>query len=243
MKLLTYLSTLASTMTVGNKTTAKATTKDGSTNVAEFLDSDGTMVQKIDSLGFGNVFYRDEYPSGIWTNAAGAAAPDIVGYTIGGVGVNRDAFDGGTIEEKKSNTFEIPHDIDIDAVNDGTKVIEVHVHWRPASSTATGQVKWFFDWSYSAYLGDPIAMTSLSCKRNLTTATQFRHYIDQFTDGSSVVKLEIPVGGFDIGGLILFNIRRKPTDAEDDYTADVILEQVALHIPVNSDGSRTIFNK
>ena len=43
--------------------------------------------------------------------------------------------------------------------------------------------------------------------------------------------------------LINFNIRRNPADEQDTYAADVILEQVALHIKVDTLGSRQIYIK
>ena len=86
--------------------------------------------------------WRDEYVSGLWTPASGQAAPDIVGYTIGGVGVNKYTFDGNNTEERLANHFEIPHDLAFDLINNGTLIIEAHVHWQPSTNNS-GNVVWF----------------------------------------------------------------------------------------------------
>ena len=55
--------------------------------------------------------------------------------------------------------------------------------------------------------------------------------------------MPVPVGGYALGGVIAFNIRRTPTGTGDDYAADAILMQVALHAPFNSRGSRQRYEK
>jgi hypothetical protein len=52
-----------------------------------------------------------------------------------------------------------------------------------------------------------------------------------------------PSTPFAIGGKIGFNIRRTPTDEEDTYAGDALLEQIALHIPCDTNGSRQIYIK
>lgn len=47
----------------------------------------------------------------------------------------------------------------------------------------------------------------------------------------------------EVNEVIGFNIRRTPSDSEDTYVADALLEQVALHIPVDTLGSRQIYTK
>lgn len=39
----------------------KGTTNDGSTNILEVLDSDGNIVDKVNTDGFYQIRYRDEY--------------------------------------------------------------------------------------------------------------------------------------------------------------------------------------
>lgn len=48
---------------------------------------------------------------------------------------------------------------------------------------------------------------------------------------------------YELGQMLTFNIRRTPNGANDTYTGDAILEQVALHVPVDTFGSRAIYTK
>lgn len=196
----------------------------------------GTTWIEIDE---GELRWRDEYVSGIWTPASAQAAPDIVGYTIGGISVNKYSFDGGNIEERISNHFEIPHDIPIDLINDGTTWIEAHIHWQPSTNNI-GTVQWFFDWAYLPINAAPIAMSSLSVIDTVTANQQYFHKLVAFESAPSVAKLQIPAGGFMVGGVIQFNLRRTPTG--DSYPDDAILIKVALHVPTDDRGSKNIYN-
>jgi hypothetical protein len=110
------------------------------TNSLEVYSENGDLKEKIDSEGFYTVRHRDEYTSGEWVTPSGVAAPDSVTVTIGGVPYMMLGFDGGVTEERKSNQFEIPHDLALDLVNAGTEKIEVHTHFLPSSNDA-GVVK------------------------------------------------------------------------------------------------------
>lgn len=46
-----------------------------------------------------------------------------------------------------------------------------------------------------------------------------------------------------LGGKIGFNLRRTPSDVRDTYGADVLFEQIALHVPCDMLGSRQIYIK
>ena len=82
------------------KVVLRTTTKDSSTNAIEVYDSDGTLIFTTDSRGFSTkIFYRDEYVGRPWTEASGAAAPDLVNYTIGGIATRKYSFDGVNIED------------------------------------------------------------------------------------------------------------------------------------------------
>ena len=199
--------------------------------------------REIDDItGFETVQYRDEYPSGVWQVASGGAAPDIIGYTIGGIGVNRYSFDGGNTEERMSNAFEIPHDLAFDELNAETLYIEVHIHWSP-STTGTGDVEWFFDYCYRPEGAAPITATSLSVVVNIPSNQQYFQKISAFKDSGAVVRIPKPSSGFTLGDMILFNIRRTPSGTNDTYTGEAILEQVALHVPTNDRGSRERYTK
>lgn len=171
--------------------------------------------------------YRDEYPAMV-VPASGAAAPDEVPHTIGGVIRSLRAFDGNSTEERLSGSFEIPHDYMVG------QPIEVHLHWRPAASS-TGTVKWYFDYEYSPPNASPIPQTGLSVEHNITADSRYKHYLDTFGN------LPQPSTPFSLGGKIGFNIRRTPTT--DTNSGDALLEQIALHVPCDTAGSRQIYIK
>jgi hypothetical protein len=218
----------------------QAGTSDNAVKPQIITDKDGNIVAYTDANGFQAIRYRDEYVGGVWLTPTGAAAPDVVTVTIGGVSTQKNAFDGGNTEERLANNFEIPHDMAITEVNAGTLKVEWHVHFRP-STTGTGNVKWFLDYCYTpppvngtSYA--PIPQTSLSAIKTILANNQYYQYIIG-------VELPIPLGGFDIGGIITFNLRRTPTDTEDTYNADVLLIKSALHVPTNDFGSRQRYIK
>jgi hypothetical protein len=181
-----------------------------------------------------SIAYRDEYPA-ILIVASGAAAPDSVGVTIGGVARQMYSFDGNNTQERLSGSFEIPHDYAYG------KEIEVHVHFRP-STTGTGNVKWFFDYEKSGVnlsgattIISPVEKTTISAICSIGTASQYAHYV--FSIGN------LPDTDYHIGEKIGFNIRRNPSDGDDTYGADVLLEQISLHVPVDTAGSRQVYVK
>jgi len=177
------------------------------------------------------VVWRDEYPAFL-VPAGAAKAPDPVDATIGGVLRRVNSFDGNNTEEILSGSFEIPHDMMIDTL----MLPEVHVHWRPAT-TGLGVVKWFFDWEYSPPNAAPIPMTTLDVADEITVNNQFWHKLTTFG------YLPQPSTEFSLGGKIGFNIRRTPADAADTYAGEVYLEQIALHVPLDTLGSRQIYVK
>jgi hypothetical protein len=171
--------------------------------------------------------WRDEYPT-ILVPAAGSAAPDDTVHTVGGVVRAFKSFDGGSTEERLGGSIEIPHDYMVG------QPIEAHLHWRPAT-TGTGTVTWYFDWEYSPPNAAPIAQTTLSVTYNIASDKQYWHLLDTFGN------LPQPSTPFALGGKIGFNIRRSPTT--DTYGSDALLEQVAIHVPCDTNGSREIYVK
>jgi len=205
-------------------------------NRIEVYDENQTTLRDfVDNNGFKQVRYRDEYVGGEWVDAVGGAAPDEGNVTIGGITFRALFFDGGNTEERKTNSFELAHDIDFEGVNDGTYAIEWHVHYAPTTNDA-GNVKWFLDYVYMPVNAAPIPQTSVSFVDAIPANTQHFHSIGG-------LELPVPTGGFGVGDLILFSIRRTPTDAQDTYASDVILFKTALHIPINDFGSRQRYQK
>jgi hypothetical protein len=190
-------------------------------NYSKFED-DGTLVAVGDAIT-----HRDELPSYVLP-VAGAAAPDSVAHTVGGVLRQFYGFDGGNTQEILSGSFEIPHDYAYG------QPIEVHIHWRP-STTGIGNVKWFLDWEYSPPQGDPLPQTSIAVIHSLLTPQQYRHELISFG--------ELPNLGYLLGGKIGFNLRRAPSDTQDTYADDALFEQIALHVPCDTLGSRQRYIK
>jgi hypothetical protein len=205
-------------------------------NKLEVYDTNETTLREfIDHNGFKQIRYRDEYVGTDWINPLGGPAPDDVNATIGGVVTRVQSYDGGTTEERKGNSFEIPHDLALDEVNAGTEFIEWHVHYMPSTNDA-GDIKWFLDYCYIPPFGAAIPQTAAFTVDTINANEQYVHKI-------TGVQLPAPAGGFGIGGIILFNLRRTPTDTDDTYAADALLIKTALHVPINDFGSRQRYIK
>jgi len=205
----------------------------------EYIDGAGNVVSFTDGNGFTRIEYRDEYPGDDWSTPQGAGStPSVANVTIGGLLYRTRQF-AGNAENQMSNKFEIPHDMDIDRVNAGLVAVEFHDHFTPTTNDA-GVVKWFFDWMYAPVSNGsplpPLAMSTLSFLQTISVNTQHHHYV-------AGVELPIPAGGYNIGDIIRFNIRRTPADAQDTYNAPVIFDKCALHVPINSMGSRQRYIK
>ena len=207
--------------------------KYGDTQAEDYLEIEKTGFIRMNGSA---ISYRDVYPSYILP-LSGAAAPDSVGYTIGGVPTQLYSYNGAATEEVLSAKFEIDHDLLVDLVKLqalGTPP-EFHVHWCP-TTTATGTVKWFVDWCHIPANGSPAGQTTLSATHAVTVASQYNNLI--VTIGAFPSDLE-----FEIGDIILAVLRRTPGDAEDTYGADAGLYQFAIHAPCDTNGSRGIFTK
>lgn len=174
------------------------------------------------------VAYRDEYPVELIA-AGGAASPGLTNVTIGGVQRRMWAFDGVNTEERLSGSIEIPHDYAYGLP------IEIHCHFRPSTALA-GDVEWHFDWEYSVAFGAPAAQDSFSAIYSIPADSQHHHLLLDLAS-------PLPDLGYGLGDKIGFNIRRTPAGVNDTYAGDVFLEQVAAHIPVDSNGSRQLYSK
>ena len=201
----------------------------------EIYSENGSEIKEfIDSNGLMSIRYRDEYVGGSWVSASGASAPDNTGYTIGGVPINLLTFDGNNTTERISNSFEIPHDVALDKINNSELSIEWHIHFM-SSITGTGTVKWTINYCYLPPNNIPINQPGLTIIQNVT-GLQYTHFIKGVT-------IPVPEGGFQIGGIILFTLSRNPIDVGDTYNNDIILIKTALHVPINESGSRQIYTK
>jgi hypothetical protein len=98
------------------------------------------------------------------------------------------------------------------------------------------------DWSYTPPSnntvsgGGPIAMTSIPIDFSIAANQQYFHKL-------SGVELPVPAGGYQVGGMIDFLLRRNPADTADTYPNDAIFLQFAMHVPTDGDGSRQRYTK
>jgi hypothetical protein len=118
--------------------------------------------------------------------------------------------------------------------NEEATAIEWHVHFMP-STTGSGTVKWFLDYCHIPANGVAVAQTTLE----ITCAVDNQQY-NHLLCGTT---LPAPAVGWNIGDIVLFRLRRTPTDDDDTYGADALLIKTALHVPVNSRGSRQRYIK
>lgn len=204
-------------------------------NRIEVVDDSGVVKNYMDDNGFTGIRYRDEYMAGDWIIPSGATAPDFVDATIGGIPYRMPSFDGGTTEETLTGSFEIPHDLALDEVNAGTVAIEWHVH-SMASTNGSGTAVWFVDYAYLPPFAVAISQTTLSIPVVIAANKQYVHQIQG-------TEIPVPLGGFQIGGVLLFRLRRTPNNAADTYGSDILLFKTALHIPCNDTGSRQRYIK
>jgi hypothetical protein len=179
--------------------------------------------------------WRDEYVGGDWGNATGNAAPSFGTYTIGGIAYRKIALDAN---DARTNCFEIPHDMMLST--DEELQPEVHAHIRPTNN-ATGTIILYLEpeWSKANVSGadpvtDPLALAEMSVTLTIAVgSSNYPKYVASFG--------KLPVNTYNIGDIIGFKVSRRT--GFGTYTADIILEKVALHVPIDTGGSRQIYVK
>lgn len=188
------------------------------------------------TTGFLRVEYDDVFPGSVWEVPAGATAPDIESVTIAGLPLRLRAFAGAGTAETMSNSWEIVHGVAVDALNAGTLKLEGHIHGSASTADAGTVVM-----QISAILrhGNNGAAVSLGTARCVFTVAANQQYYMKIAGG----EFTAPVGGYDIGDIINFNVFRNPADSADTYTSDFLFDQCALHAPFDSRGSRQRYIK
>ena len=179
--------------------------------------------------------WRDEYVSGDWGNATGNAAPTFGTYTIGGIAYRKIALDAN---DSRTNCFEIPHDMILSA--DAALQPELHAHIRPTSD-ATGTVILYLEPEWSKVNTteanpaiEPLPLAEMTATLTIANgSSNFPHYVVSFG--------KLPVNSYNIGDLIGFKVSRRT--GFGTYTADIIIEKLAMHVPVDTAGSRQIYVK
>lgn len=157
--------------------------------------------------------------------ATGNSAPDLI--TLYGQGniVGR-SFDGVNTLEQLYGGDEIRH-----TYAEGEDIYP-HIHWMPTTNDA-GNVKWILEYAWyntESMQVQPIVRT-ISIVDSTGGVAWFPHVIHFPTISGVNMK---------IGSHFRFRLYRDPSDAQDTYEHDVVLDSFGLHIPINSDGSREI---
>lgn len=179
--------------------------------------------------------WRDEYVGGDWGDATGNASPSFSSFTIGGIAYRKLTLDAN---DARTNVFEIPHDMVYST--DAALQPEVHAHIRPTTND-TGTIILYLEpeWSKTnttnqATVNDPVALAEMSVTITIVSGSaNYPHYVATFGN--------LPVNEYRIGDMIGFKVSRRT--GFGTYTADIILEKVALHVPCDTAGSRQIYVK
>lgn len=201
----------------------------------EVKDEDGVVREVITSEGFKQVRWRDEYVGGDWGDGLGNTSPSFSAYAIGGISYRKLVMDAN---DARTNVFEIPHDMLLST--DALLQPELHIHFRPTTDdTGTVIVYLTPEWSKANTSGEtePVAPQALpemsfTCTIAAGLAT-FPHYVCSFG--------QLPVHNYMLGDLIGFKVERRT--GFGTYTADIIVEKVAMHVPVDDRGSRQMYVK
>jgi hypothetical protein len=212
------LANLASSLPIGSAT--------GYTTI----ETDGIAVASGDAIT-----WRDEYVSQDWGDATGGAAPSFGNFTIGGIAQRKITLDAN---DARTNGFEIPHDM-LEST-DAALQPELHIHFRPTTNeTGTVIVYLTPEWSKANLSGAAtvvaptgLAEMSLTCTIAVGSSA-YPSYVCSFG--------QLPVNTYNIGDLIGLKIERRT--GFGTYTADIIIDKVAMHVPMDTMGSRTIYSK
>jgi hypothetical protein len=212
-------------------------TNDGSTNILEGYNQNLERVFNIDTRGFERIEWRDEYAAGDMEWGANLGLPPLTNVVLEG---EPDGDGNATIVLRVRNfdtvnrvgygSFEIAHDIDVDAMNALTTSAEMHVHWLPLDATA-GTVVWQLDYMVLGATGINSTPYTITSSIDVAINSDGKQKISAFNNAV----LDKPTNGWMIGDIISFAIR---IGAATTYTGGRGLIKVAMHVPVNSRGSR-----
>jgi hypothetical protein len=218
-------------------------------NRFEARDGAGELKEFIDSDGFKSVRWRDEYMAGdLEFGAGGVTIPPVASVVLVADEIGEEENESPTLTMRVRNfdtgnrvaygTFELAHDIDFAAVNDAGSgiAIEAHVHWIPLG-TDTGDMVWRLDYMVLHPDGTNSVALTVYATDTIAENSQNKHRLKAFNGGV----LAIPAGGWKIGSVLAFAIRRHV--ATQTYTDGAGMLKVALHVPVNDRGSRQIYVK
>ena len=189
---------------------------------------------------FHHTRYRDEYVAGPWVTPQGSTAPDLETVNMGGFLYRMYAFNGTNTTEVLYNSFEINHDIDVINISAAILNIEFHIHVMPSVSPASSyQGRFLADLYIHKQNGVPILIGQLELLPEFPkNQAQFTHVIIGKAFNFTLAGVDV-----EIGDIILFSLTRDPTDVGDTYPHDILFYKAALHVPLDSIGSRQMYIK
>ena len=165
----------------------------------------------------------------------GASDPAFVLYypNAGGLGTYLPEFAKNNIA---SFTIQLPH-----SYKEGESIY-VHTHWTPGDRGVTengNKVGWKVDYSWANIDGAFPDMQTAS----LSDACDGTNHKHQMTP-----EVEISGTGKTISSMLVCNIRRSDTGADDTWAGTIsgqlpLLTEVDFHFPINSIGSNTVSDK
>jgi hypothetical protein len=149
----------------------------------------------------------------------GASAPDKINLI--GSGLLIYGFDGGVQLEQVYFSCQVSHDCELNPI------LYPHLHYCP-TTTATGVIKWNFQYSWADIDGTFSSPTTLS---GLCTASgeQWKHKTCNFPNISGY--------GSGLSSMLMCRLWRDPQDSQDTYTDDVGFLEFDFHYRKNSIGS------
>lgn len=191
---------------------------DASNNVS--IETDGTLVFNGEAT-----VWEDLMVPGL-SVGTGASAPDLGTFGPSG-NIKTFLFDGNSTSEQVYFTIQLQH-----SYKQGSN-IKPHVHWAPTTTNA-GNVKWFFEYTWSNIGGTFGAPTTISVV-DAAAGTAWQHQLSSLPDITGTSKT--------ISSMLMCRLYRNPADGSDTYPDDVAFLQFDVHYEMDTVGSREASSK
>lgn len=157
---------------------------------------------------------------------AGASSPDFI-TLFGNGSIQGYSFDGNAITEQLFGGDEIKH-----SYLEGSDIF-FHLHIMPTNNVV-GNIKFFIEYEW-LNRGDVAEPTTTISTIIASGGTAWKHIVVNFP--------AISGAGKKIGSHVSFRLYRVPSDIEDTYPHDVVLDSVGIHFQQSSLGSRQMTEK
>jgi hypothetical protein len=124
------------------------------------------------------------------------------------------------------SVFHIDHDYKVGSA------VYPHVHFAVGNSVATGNVKWFMEYTIAkGHKQSAFGATTVVSQVISIDGTPYRHYICEFAAGITSVELEPDA-------ILLFRFYRSPADLQDTFQASIWAFASGLHYKFDRYGTR-----